>query len=1073
MPINEFIEDISSHLPAMHLLINMGYTYLTPAETLAERNGKRREVILKGILEDWLKSNNRIHFKGQTHHFSEANIQSAILALADFGHDNLMQTNEAAYDLLNLGKSLTQTIAGDTKSFSLRYIDWDDPTKNVYHITDEYEVLRTGSDSHRRPDAVVFVNGIPLSIIEAKRPDMEHPIKEAISQQIRNQKSDNIPQLFWYSQILFAICQNEAKYGTTLSELRHWNIWKESLNKTEETIFLTTLHGLINTPISPAVWRKLFSHRTHAVKAKMEDLASAGERNVSPQDKILYAFFRPHRLLEHITRYIVYDKNVKKIDRHQQYFAVKSTMRRVLNVRGDEARPSGVIWHTTGSGKSLTMVMLAKALSIEPTIKNPLVVLVTDRLDLDEQISTTFRNCGKSVVQSGSGKHLMQEVQSRKADVITTIIDKFETAANFAKEKGEKFQDLSSDIFVLVDEGHRSQYGTTAAVMRSIFPNGCYIGFTGTPLTKKDKTRLKFGSFIHTYTMREAIQDGAVVPLLYEGRMAELCSDQKKLDRWFERVTVDLTPEQKADLKRKFQRESELHKADQRIAEIAYDINEHFKTNVLHEGLKGMVCCDRKETALRYQRYFEDFGDLVTEVIISPSDTRKGHTKVDDEDTPEVQRFWEQMMKNYGSEKNYLKTITGRFEDAETPHLLIVVSKLLTGFDAPRNRVLYIDKTLREHNILQAIARVNRLFKGKDEGWIIDYRGILGNLNEAIDRYDALENFDPEDVEGTIVDMWDEIVKLPERHTNVWEIFKTVSNTSDIQQMQEHLKPEDIRHRFFEVLNVYARTFQIAFANTRFQEETPEKKKETYRADLKYFIGLRTAVRRIFGETIDYSEYEEKIRALVDKYVSSEEVITVVEEVDIFAVDRFEAELSKIEGDKAKADAIEARLKKIISQRMDEDPLLYKKLSQLIDEAFEAYKQKRLSEKELLKKMLEVLDIARGKRQSDVPEDIRDSPQTVAFYRILYADLAEKLAENIQVEEQCAYLAVKIDQVIANEKIRDWTRNQGVINQMKNEAEDMLYSFKGRHDTPMSATDIESMAETLVNVAIRREREQG
>ena len=345
--------------------------------------------------------------------------------------------------------------------------------------------------------------------------------------------------------------------------------------------------------------------------------------------------------------------------------------------------------------------------------------------------------------QAKTGEHLLDLIIHNKATIITSIINKFETAS-----RKKKINDESSNIFVLVDESHRSQYGVSHAKMRNIFPNACYIGFTGTPLLAKDKsTANKFEGFIHKYTMNQAVKDGAVTPLLYESRICELNGDHTQLDRWFERITKDLTAEQKADLKKKFRREEELCNADQRIAEIAYDIWQHFKTNFKNTGKKGQLAVSSKAMALRYKKHFDEFGDVTTEIIMSAPDTREGNTEVSEESLSDVQIFWKKMLAKYSNEEKYQEGIINAFKHFDEPEIIIVVDKLLTGFDAPRNSVLYLDKRLKEHGILQAIARVNRLFDGKDYGLIIDYRGIFGELNDAIDTYAMLENegFDLED----------------------------------------------------------------------------------------------------------------------------------------------------------------------------------------------------------------------------------------------------------------------------------------------------------------------------------------
>jgi type I restriction enzyme, R subunit len=601
-------EVISSQIPALALLQNIGYTYITPAKALAHRQGKRSKVVLEDILTAQLHQLNQIEHRGKIHPFSDANIQTAVAAISQFPYDALYTTSAQIYDLLGLGKSLEQTIDGDKKSHQLKYIDWENPANNVYHVTDEFEIERLNSTQTRRPDIVVFINGIPVVAIECKRPDLNDAMGDAISQHLRNHRPDEIPHFFCVTQILIAIAQNSAQYGTTATEKEFWAVWKEEA--TPET-FEAELYALINIPLSQVQSQKLLSWREAWVQPKIKELWAAGIREVSAQDRILYSLLNPSRLLDLIHGYILFDGGTKKIARYQQYFAVKATIDRVKQqVRGDDSRQGGVIWHTTGSGKSLTMVLLAKALVREPTILNPKIILVNDRVDLDIRLKDTFNDCGTQPIQARNGKHLLELLNLPKAEIITTVIDKFDTVA---REKGVN---PSPNIFVLVDESHRSQYGQIHAKMRNVFPHACYIGFTGTPLLKKDKsTAQKFGGFIHSYTMPKAVGDKAVVPIVYEGRESEF-KNTEAVDKWFERITADLNAEQKADLKRKFKSAEPLYEADARMAEVAYDISEHFAKHFKGTGLKGQFATSSKRAAITYQRLINDWGKVRADVII-------------------------------------------------------------------------------------------------------------------------------------------------------------------------------------------------------------------------------------------------------------------------------------------------------------------------------------------------------------------------------------------------------------------------------------------------------------------------
>ncbi len=1077
MTATQYLEEISSQLPAVQLLINMGYRYLTPEETVSLRGNKRSKVVLESILEKQLRKLNSITFKGNPYPFSDGNITKAVHDLTDMPFESLVHTNEMIYDLITLGKSLEQTINGYTRSFSLKYIDWEIPENNVYHVTVEYVVERVRSYQTRRIDIVLFVNGIPLVVIECKRPDKKDAIKEGISQSLRNQQPDEVPHLFIYSQLVLSICQNKAMFGTCGTPEKFWSVWKEDCSISEHQKHEEMISQLINQPLAEETCNRAYEHLEPSLLSILE-LQQAADRVPTVQDRSLYFLLRPKRLLELTHKFMVYDAMIKKVARYQQYFAIKETITRVKTARGDQPRTGGVIWHTTGSGKSLTMVMLAKSLAMDPDISNPKIVLVTDRVDLDDQIYKTFLSCGKTVAQAATGEHLMGLIapelmpeektgKLERVDIITTIIDKFEAAT-----KKKKFKDPGRKIFVLVDESHRSQYGIAHAKMKAIFPNACYIGFTGTPLLKKDKsTAAKFGGFIHKYTMDQAVKDDAVTPLLYEGRMSELHGDKNALDKWFERITKDLSNEQKTDLKRKFRREEELTKTDQRIAEIAYDISVHFE-NFKNSGLKGQLACSSKEMALKYKKYLDEFEMVSSEIVISPPDTRENHTSVDESTIPEIQQFWKRMMDRYGSEKKYVKSVTDAFKNGEEPEIIIVVDKLLTGFDAPRNGVLYIDKRLKDHNILQAIARVNRLFDGKDFGLIIDYRGIFGELNEALEVYSELEAFDKEDLKNLFTDSDEEVAKLPQRHANLWEVFKTVPNKDDMELMQRFLEPEDIRQQFYEVLNSYSKNLQIALANARFHENTLETTIEKYVRDLKDFRNLRAAVQQRYAESIDYKAYENQIRNMVNKYIKADEVKQIIEQVSIFETAEFEKELEAIDGDTAKADTILSRIRRTITEKMDEDPIYYNKLSKVIQDAIDEHRARRISDKEYLEKVRQILNRARGGTQGDYPAVLKGYRDARSYYDIVCEPVTayEPNRSKSNLENLVAEMSIRCEEIINQHKIRDWTTNMDVENAILNELEDYLFNIKGQYGLELKNEEIDSILESILQVAKRRDQ---
>ena len=1055
-----FIEDHISQIPALQLLQNLGYTYLTPEEVLKERQDKLSNVILEDILEQQLLKFNKIQFKGKIYPFSPASIRGAIDAITNVPmFDGLVTTNSKIYDLLTLGKSFEESIGNDRKSFTINYIDWNNIENNVFHVAEEFEVNRTSSDKKYRPDIVLFVNGIPLCIIECKRPDIKEPLEEAKSQHLRNQQEDGIPHLYKYSQILLALTSNKVQYATTGTPRKFWATWKEQ--KLKET----DLQELVNKPLSDEQKDKLFADRFKYVRKYFDNIEAEG-RLVTEQDKLLYSLCQPQRLLELMYKYIVYDAGIKKIARYQQYFAIQDTLERIKIIR-HERRQGGVIWHTQGSGKSLTMVMLAKAISLEPEIVNPKVIIVTDRIDLDKQISDTFKSCGKVVKKATSGEDLGNIIADNKETIITTVINKFQAAL-----RKKKVIDNSKNVFVLVDESHRSQYGSANALMQKVFPNACYIGFTGTPLMKKEKsTAVKFGGIIGTpYTINQAVEDEAVLPLYYESRLAVQNVTQNSIDKYFDIISRDLTDKQKADLKKKFSTRRILNEAEQKIANVALDISQHFEHKYKGTGFKGQLTAPSKAIALKYKKYLDELGMVTSEVVISAPDTREGNDDIYEENSSEVNQFWKRMMDRFGNESEYNAQIINQFKNAPEPELLIVVDKLLTGFDAPKNSVLYIARSLKEHGLLQAIARVNRLAEGKDYGEIIDYYGLLTELDEALLTYSNIGDFDEEDIQDALVSAQEEIKKLPQLHSDLWEIFNGI-NKYDVEAYEQHLKYEDDRDKFYDKLSQYSKVLQLALGNFKFLEETPEKKIVTYKNDLKFFLNLRVSLKSRYAESIDRKEYEAKIQKLIDTYVTSDEIIQVTEPVDIFDTEKFKAEVEKKVSTRSKADTIAYRISRTISEKWDDDPIFYKKLSELLKEAIAKYSKQIMDEAERLKndnaylnRVTEILTMARTRTGDDIPISILNNEVAKAFYGVVF----EKIKKYDATKDSAAELALKIDKIILDNQYVDWIKNTDLQNKIINDIEDVLFEFKDTNKIDITFDDIDFIIDESMKIAKRR-----
>ena len=1029
MPTFPFSEKHLSQIPALQQFINMGYQYLPPDQAMVERGGRASNVLLENILRDQLKKINHIHYKGGLYLFSEENIQSAIQKIKNIQYDGLQKTNEVIYDLITLGTSLEQTIESDSKSYTLNYIDWKNPANNVFHATAEFSVERARSTETARPDIVLFVNGIPLVVIECKGPDVD--VEQAISQTIRNQGEEYIPRLFIYAQIVLATNKNEAKYATVGTSKAFWSIWDELEDSAHE------VNASINTPLSKADKNALF--RGDFALAQSHVVESTSDRLLTEQDRCLYSLCRPERLLELIYGFIVFDLGIKKIARYQQFFLVRSAIKRIKQTDHRGRRQGGIVWHTQGSGKSITMVMLARTLALDPELHNPRMILVTDRKDLDKQLGNTFAACGLDMERATTGRNLVKHIKN-EVGIITTLINKFDKALS-----AEKYVDDSADIVVLVDESHRTNFGSLAARMRFMLPNACYIGFTGTPLLKREKNSFaRFGGLIEPhYAMRQAIKDKAVVPLLYEGRHVEIEQNENAIDLWFERHTANLTDQQKADLKRKYSRADALNQADQVAYMRAYDISEHYRANWQGTGFKAQLVAPNKATALKYREFFNEIDAVSSEVVISPPDTREGHEEVGEE-RDAVNAFWTKMMARYGSEDQYNKQIIAQFKHADDPEILIVVDKLITGFDAPRNTVLYLCRKLREHTLLQAIARVNRVHENKEFGYVIDYANVLGELDKALNEYDALADFDRDDLADVLISIQEEIQKLPQHYSDLWDIFKEIKHSRDEERYEVLLSDDALREEFYERLTQYGKTLAIALSSEQFMMQTDEAQLTRYKSDLSRFEKLRRAVKLRYAEAIDYGDYDARITKLLNTHIQANEVTQLNAPVNIFDDNTFSMVkegrgIYRAQNTAASADQIAHATRRKITENMDKDPAFYQKFSKLIQEAIDDFRQQRILALEYLQKVRDIRDQVENTQRDDVPDEIRNNREACAYFGAIKPCLSKIDMDESQTDDIATKTTLAIQTAIDKNWKVDFWNDSDAQNAVKNEIDDFFY----------------------------------
>lgn len=1058
-------EDAVSQIPALHLLRRLGWEVLMPHEAVAARGGRTAGVLLTSILRTRLEEINTVVTPDGPQPFGPEGIAAAIQKLVNPDDDGLVTTNERIWDLLRLGTSIPVTVAGRRRGQPFRYIDWDRPERNVWNVTEEFTVDRRGSGGEartRRPDIVCFVNGIPFAVIECKRhvlPGSKSAVDQAVSQHLRNQRQDEIPRLYQYAQMLLALAASESKYAVTGTPASHWSIWREREFNSE------SLENLV-APAGAQEIEKLRSlleqnpHRKWGPQAEscLTWLADS-DRLPMAQDRLLHSLLTPSRLLEIVRHYTIFEKGEsaeRKVARYQQFFCVRKCLQKVQGLTPEGRREGGIVWHTQGSGKSLTMFLLATRLLTEYAAESPRVVVVTDRVDLDDQIKDTFLRVGADVAQAESSGELEKLLRSPRSRVITTTIHKFET---FTKKGLQPIND--ANVFVLVDEGHRTQTGTLHASMRKALPKASLFGFTGTPILRGDKqTALAFGGIIDTYTIKDAVEDGAVVNLVYEGRHSELQVDADPIDTWIAHHTRMLDEDLVQQLKQRYSSVRVLNETRERIARQAMDISLHFK-GVFQSGgtgFKAQLVASSKVAAIRYKEALDSIGIVASEVLISPPDSREGNTTVAKVDRADIQKYWDDRVKEYGSEEQYRTEVIRRFKSGEDPEIIIVVDMLLTGFDAPRNACLYLTRKLQGHTLLQAIARVNRVYAGKEYGLIVDYYGVVKELDDAVDLYSTFEgDYDREDLEGVLTDIRQHVRRLPDTHKAVWDCLAGVPN--DLESHVRKLADPEDRKRYYGRVSQFGRSLKTALGSDVFWVETPKATIERYQGDLKYFLSLRRSLAIHYAERVDFGQYDASIRKLLDEHVDADEPETIIEPVTIFEDSRFEAELEAFESDEAKAEVIANRLNRTIHEKLEEDPEFFESLGQMLQAAWDRYREERMTGGEFLERVRELTSKARER------ESVDD--------RTVYHDVVEKAGgdalEGVD-GQSVGELAQKVDDAIRQRAIVDWQEDPDAQNRMKSAIEDAIFDWQGAHGVDLGFDVIDRILDKCIDTARVRSR---
>lgn len=944
-------EEEQVETPAVETLVKLGYTYIDWETLKVERENNLREVLLLERLKKAIKRINPW--------IDNYNIEKAVDKLRHIQAVGLVEANQTAYDYLTNHISLKQDLGQGIKNQTVKFIDYENPENNEFIVTRQFKV--DGIKENIIPDIVVFINGIPVAVIECKAESKMNAMEEGITQLMRYsnmrnpEEQEGAANLFYTNQILVSTFGGRAKFGTVGAGYEHYLEWKTTYPLSEE---------------------------------------EAGIKK--PQDILLTGMFRRENLLDIIQNFIVYEsadgRLIKKVARYQQFRAVNKTVERLLNGKTPKEK-SGVIWHTQGSGKSLTMVYLAIKIRRVEKLRDSTILIITDRIDLDKQISGTFQRAyGEEIQHAESREETKALLKAKKSGVILSMIHKF------SSEEEEKTFPLLSDesnIIVMVDEAHRTQYKGLAVNMRTSLPNAVYLGFTGTPISKDDRdTQHTFGKYIDTYPFNKAIADGATVEILYEGRKPELMVEKSDLDGVFEEVFKDKTDEEKEEIKKRYVNNRAIAEALERIKEICKDLLFHYMTKIKPNGFKAQVVTVSRRAAVIY---LETLREMVAETGIEVDIMISGSQN----DIP--------MIKKYIYKDEDKKKITENFKKSGHPlSILVVKDMLLTGFDAPIEQVMYLDNSLKEHNLLQAIARVNRKYKHKKAGIIVDYYGVSKSLKEA------LEIFSDDDIEGALRPVEDILPRLDNAKRAAMAYFKTVDK-DNLEECVLLFENEITRESFYSDYREFVKCYEILM---------PDPLTNKYKDDVKYLSKIYQAVLNRFREKMNLEGCGEKVRKIIAEYIEASGVKNIIKPISILDKD-FDKQYQELKSSKSKASEIEQAINHTINVNIQDDPVYFESLKERLEKIIKTNKE---NWENMVKELEKMKDDIRNERQN-IADNLGLSKIELAFYNVIQKVVTEE--GEIVAEPETTYngenkdtkLAKELVSVVENDSNAGWVGN--------------------------------------------------
>ncbi|SDW71060.1 type I restriction endonuclease subunit R [Paenibacillus sp. CF384] len=953
-------------------LKEMGYEHIHGPSLDTERESTRA-VILQDRLTRALKRLNPW--------INDTNLNKIIRSIIYIEATSLIEANEAFHNILVNYTSIQQDMGKGKKNQTVKIIDFEYPSSNEFLIIDQFSI--GDASGTIRPDLLVYVNGIPLVVIECKSPmvAVDEQIGKAVKQLRRYQ--NQCEHLFHYNQFMIATSNDRAKAGTIGAQLKHFGEWKDPYPLT-----------------SPDVG----DHPT-------------------PQDILVAGMLSKANLLDLIQNFIVFEpengRMIKKLSRYQQFRAVNKAINRLMTAKSPRER-GGVVWHTQGSGKSLTMLYLAVKLRRIEVLKNPSIVIVTDRSDLDDQITKTFRRCGFANPQQASSVSQLKELlRQGPGSTVMTLVQKFQTS-----NEENQFPELSAaeNIIVMVDESHRSQYKGLAMNMRTGLPNACYLGFTGTPIDKEDKSTTRtFGPYIDKYTIEQAVDDGATVPIFYEARLTQLHVEGETLDQLFDRKFREYDAETRERIMKKYATEEAIIASPKRIEQIVLDIIKHYEAHIMPNGFKAQIVAVTREAAVLYKEKLDELSDLDSAVVFSSGSDDKEH------------------LKKYHISKDDEKAIIARFKkplSEDKLAFIIVCDKLLTGFDAPIEQVMYLDKPLKEHNLLQAIARTNRTYDKKDYGLIVDYFGVSRFLEKA------LAIFSKQDIQGALMPVDSEIPRLQTRHRAAMKFFDYIRN-EDVESCIQVLEPEDVRQQFELVFKRFASSMDMIM---------PDPKAQPYVNDLQFLGKVRQLAKsRYRDESMDISDCGEKVKQLIAEHMRASSVGILHEAIDILS-SKFEKKVNELYGGEAKASEMEHAIRHEIRVKIQENPVYYTSLKEKLEKLIEARKQHQMDIVELVEQLRGMINDMRDTATKSQINGL--AREQYPFYQIL-----EKQLPAEDDKEALKELTHIITEIIIEQSVVEWTNKDDVKREMRQKIKRQLRVTKCPKD------QIEELAQKLMALA--------